>query len=730
MKNPHLYHTSANGNIFPNILDTLEESLFLLDSTFQFTWYNKACDELYRSVSGKPIDNSFDFSELLTSDQEVVFKDQLVKTLAGDRAHFEWNYRKAVSRWVSVSLYPFIGENGKITGICGCMRDITDKKLNEQILRRNTAVMNSISEGVVLVDGDFNILTFNRRAHDMMAKIDGQPRLGENFINLLPPERRIHAIRGLHAAFRGERVEYEELYAADFWILINCHPVKNDCGEIKHISISFRNITERKRSEERLKASEKKYRSLVNSLSEGVILQTADKTILTVNKNAELILGLTAAGLMQNGFPHPDWNIVDKNEKDIPHDEFFCKKNGRVNPVKGKVVGIRKNNDVQWLRLNVTSVSNPRNDEPYALVISFEDITEQKRMEGELKILSMVAKETMNAVLIMYPNGEILWVNEGFTRLTGYSAEEIIGTTSRQMLFGPETDMKSIEKLRYARENGLPFESVQTIYTKQGAKIWTKSEGQPMKDANGVISRIFVIVTDITTERNMLEEMKVLSEERLQNQIEQQKEITRVTLQAQEAERNELGRELHDNVNQLLAAVNLQLCYCINNYKTAKQVIRESKENVLRAMEEIRSLSHKMVMPRFSATSLEEELNGLINNFRFTQNILLETKEWDEKTAPQFIKETFFRIAQEKLNNIYKHAQAKQITIHIRTDKGCAFMCIKDDGIGFDPAQKKKGIGLANIINRVEAHNGTCQLVSAPGMGCTLSVSIPYTQVK
>jgi two-component system sensor histidine kinase UhpB len=247
-----------------------------------------------------------------------------------------------------------------------------------------------------------------------------------------------------------------------------------------------------------------------------------------------------------------------------------------------------------------------------------------------------------------------------------------------------------------------------------------------MKDENGVISRIFVIVTDITAQKKIMEEMKVLSEERLQNQIEQQKEITRATLQAQETERNDLGRELHDNINQLLAAVNLQLSYCIDNYTTAGQVIRESRSNIQQAMEEIRNLSHKMVMPRFSATSLQDELNGLIANYRFTQDIQLETKEWDEETIPQSIKETFFRIAQEKLSNIYKHAQAKQITIHIKNDAGSAFMRIKDDGIGFDPALKRKGIGITNIINRVEAYNGTCQLVSAPGKGCTLSVSIPY----
>ncbi len=842
MKNPFPHHFSAAGYIFPAILDTLDEALFLLDSELKLSWFNKANDKLYRSVSGVSIPDNFNFNELLTDEQQVSFKDQLDRVLAGEEAHFEWNYRKSVIKWLSVSLYPFSAENGMFIGICGSMRDITEKKQNEQVLLRNTVVLNSISEGVVLVDADFNILTINRRAYVMLGKIDALPALGENFINLLPEDRRMHACQALQSAFKGEYIEYEAQYPSGSWILINLHPVRNDRGDIKQVSISFRNITEIKQSVERLRASEKKYRTLVNSLSEGVILQTLDKTILTVNRNAEVILGLTSSELMQNGFPFPGWDMIDQNENHISHKEFFCIRNGRINPVKGKIAGIRRHNYVQWLRLNITGINNSQNDEPYALVISFEDITAQKRMTREMTVLSMVARETMNAVLILHLNGEIVWVNEGFTRLTGYSAEEVVGTTSRQMLFGPGTDMKVVEEMKHARENGLAFEKVGVIYTKKGEKVWTKSEGQPMKDENGILSRFFVIVTDITSERKIMEEMEVLSmiaketsngvmifdkaaavtlwvnegftrltgfepadiigknpvlllqgpetdpgmlnymtgqiqdnlpysgdiliyakdgrkrlhhvtgqpfkdasgnvtkyfaiatditerreleEERLQNQIRQQKEITRASLQAQEAERNELGIELHDNINQLLAAANLQLCYCINNYKNAKPVIRKSRDIIMQAMEEIRGLSHKMVMPRFSATNLSDELNGLLAHYRYTQDIELDTKEWDDAGVPGSIKETFFRIAQEKLTNIHKHAQAKKITVHIKSEDGFAFMYVKDDGIGFDPAQKKKGIGLTNIINRVEAYNGNWQLISAPGEGCTLSIRIP-----
>ena len=715
---------NAHGNIFPAILNTLKEPLFLFDTKFKMAWHNKACNELYQYASGKHLDSDFDFNELLTNEQQLLFREYLEKALGGEQAHFEWKYMQSITKWISVSLYPLIADNGDFVGICGSLRDITEKKKSYEIIREN----------------------------------------------------------------------------------------------------------------------EEKYRTLVESLSEGVILQTLDKKVLTVNKSAELILGLAADELMEKGFPYPGWKLLDENEKEIPGERLIYKKNGKINSVKSKNIGLQKTDHIQWLRLNVSCVRNSQNNEPYAHVISFEDITEQKRISKEMEVLSMVARETLNAVMILQLSGEVLWINEGFTRLTGYLPEEIIGGTSRAMLYGPETDMHVAKEMKYCREKGLPFNAEHVIYTKEGKKVWAKIEGQPIKDEKGLISRFFVIVTDITEEKKIMQEMEVLSliakettngiiifdkasgevlwinegftrltgfpakdvigknpvlllrgpetdqhtlkfmsgqiennlsyngdlliyakdgskrlhnvtgqpikdanghvtkyfaiatditeryrleEERLQKEIEQQKEITRVTLQAREAERNELGRELHDNINQILATVKLQLSHCLANYKTGKPVIANSLKNIQEAMGEVRSLSHKMVMPRFSESCLKEKLQGLIANYTYKQTIELIAKEWDDKGMPPAIKEAFFRIAQEQLSNIEKHARANKVVVHIKNDPGTVAMSIEDNGIGFNTRQKRHGIGLTNIINRVESYNGAAQFISAPGKGCILSITIP-----
>jgi two-component system sensor histidine kinase UhpB len=86
-----------------------------------------------------------------------------------------------------------------------------------------------------------------------------------------------------------------------------------------------------------------------------------------------------------------------------------------------------------------------------------------------------------------------------------------------------------------------------------------------------------------------------------------------------------------------------------------------------------------------------------------------------------------YRIAQEQLNNIRKYAKAKKAVITIRTESGNLFFSVADNGIGFDPAIKARGIGLKNISSRVDFYSGTMSILSAPGQGCTIEITIPLS---
>jgi len=829
-------------DFFPSILNTLEEPFFLLDSAFKFFWHNKACNDLYRAVSGRNIGKDFDYTILLTKDQQDMFRQQLEKVAAGEKVHVEWKYQLTVVKWVSVSLYPFRSADGAFAGVCGSLRDITDKKLTELVLLRNTAVLNNIGEGVLLVDAQFRVLTFNRQAIRIFNLLHAEVHTGADLLSLLPPTRRATVRWFLQQALGGAHKEYEIEYPNGLCLFINYLPVNNPNGNIEQVSISFRDISKRKKAEEQLRAGEIRYQTLVNSLSEGVILQTLDKQVLAVNKSAIALLGPDAETLKATGFPAPDAVLYDEHENEIGHEELLYKRNGHLQGVRNKIIGIQHASGIQWLKVNSAIVTNARQKDPYTLLISFEDITREKKITGEMEVLSLLARETMNAVIILHPEGKLLWMNEGFTRLTGYPADELIGKSSRAFLMGPDTDMNTVNRAAHCRQHGLPFLEEFQIYTKDGKKIWTRVQGQAIRQSKGSAPNYFLIITDITEEKKIQQEMEVLSmvaketnngvlifnklsgnvlwanegftrltgytaaeiigknptltlqgpdtdqdqvrnwadriehnlsycgdfiaytkdgrrrihhvtgqpfknengdvtryfvvgydvtdqrrmeEERLQNEIEQQKKITSVILETKELERNLLGRELHDNINQILAATRMQLTYCLENFSICEPVLSQCRDNVNMAIEETRRLSHRMVMPRFSERSLPQVLRILIEHYQYTQSIRLDATGWDDDKVTIPIKEAFFRIAQEQLSNIYKHARATEVIIQIISDAGVAALTVKDNGVGFDPCKKKDGIGLSNIRSRVECCEGTAQFISAPGKGCTLLVNVP-----
>jgi two-component system, NarL family, sensor histidine kinase UhpB len=223
---------------------------------------------------------------------------------------------------------------------------------------------------------------------------------------------------------------------------------------------------------------------------------------------------------------------------------------------------------------------------------------------------------------------------------------------------------------------------------------------------------------DITAEEMTNESVR-------QYKLEQQKEINRLMIKTQENERNELGRELHDNINQILAAVKLQLEYGLENYEEEKCTIERCKNNIEEVIREIRNLSHRLVLPRFAESSLVAEIKKTIDNILQQQPVFLDANGLNESMLPDNIKETIYRIIQEQLTNIIRHAKACNAAIKLYNSATTVFLSIEDNGIGFNTAQSRNGVGITNILNRVETFNGSVHILSSPGKGCRLEIIIP-----
>lgn len=209
----------------------------------------------------------------------------------------------------------------------------------------------------------------------------------------------------------------------------------------------------------------------------------------------------------------------------------------------------------------------------------------------------------------------------------------------------------------------------------------------------------------------------------------QEKLIVRTSIRAQEKVRNEIGIELHDNINQILAASKLFLDKALRQQNKDDELLLRSKDHLVKAIEEIRRLSHQIVTPSLESISLCQIIRDLIDDVQQVSSLQVSfsADDFDEEQAGREFKLTVYRIVQEQLTNILKHSEASNAFIKIYPEEKTIVLMISDDGKGANLEEKGNGIGLNNIKSRVDYFDGELVLQTSPGKGFSLKVTIPVT---
>lgn len=182
--------------------------------------------------------------------------------------------------------------------------------------------------------------------------------------------------------------------------------------------------------------------------------------------------------------------------------------------IKAELINYTKDGRKYWVELNIQPIFDQAGKlEKYISIES--DITQRKNAEAEIKKLALIAKETDNAIVITDKNQNIEWVNEGFTKICGYTFEEVLGKKPGKFLQGEETDQKTVAKIRNTLRAGEKIKAELINYRKSGEKYWIEVNIQPIRDEEGKITQFISIESDIT-ERKKSEEKLRLTQSRLE----------------------------------------------------------------------------------------------------------------------------------------------------------------------------------------------------------------------
>lgn len=364
-----------------------------------------------------------------------------------------------------------------------------------------------------------------------------------------------------------------------------------------------------------------------------------------------------------------------------------------------------------------------------ALVLkkSMEYCLEHKKKDAQLKGIierfQLLAKATNDIVWDWELNKRrALWMGNGIETSLGYNKTFIrVDTDFWEKGLHPEDLQRVRDKLDSIFKDGHinKWEDEYRFKTSAGDYRIFYDRGYIIYD-NGKPVRMIGTMEDITS--------RVALERKLEQEtLLRQKQIAEAVVTAQEKERTEIGKELHDNVNQLLSASKLYIDAAANEISNNELLLSQASGYIRNAIEEIRALSKVLHAPLINELGLCESINNLTDDIMMVNDLQIHVdyRNFTEDGLNENFKLTIYRIIQEQLTNILKHSKATEANILLSTDEKDIYLEVNDNGIGFDTSKKRQGIGLSNIQSRVSMYEGKMDLRSIADKGSKISVSFP-----
>jgi PAS domain S-box-containing protein len=321
-------------------------------------------------------------------------------------------------------------------------------------------------------------------------------------------------------------------------------------------------------------------------------------------------------------------------------------------------------------------------------------------------------------------NGELFWSDELF-RIYGIEPQSVKMTTNLYVNnFVHPSDRKKVSahvKRIYDELVEDPLEY--RIITPDGEKVVLS---QPQIKKNTDRKMIRGIVRDITKEKKASQQVVKL-------RLEQQRAILNTILITQEAERERIGEGLHNGIGQILYAAKMKQEMIHVTGEKNQSVLKEANKILEEAISETRNLSFQLVPTVLKDYGLEVAITSMIRRFQTKDlEIQVEITGLHERLA-QELEFGLYRVSQELLNNVVRHAEASRALIHINVNQKEIFFEVTDNGIGFDPAEigdLHKGIGLQSIYNRAKLLGAKVSVSSSPGKGTSVSLKIRRSRKK
>jgi PAS domain S-box-containing protein len=622
-------------------------------------------------------------------------------------------------------------------------------------------LINSSVDGILAFDTDCRYILWNP-AMERMSGMKGEEVLGRCAFEVFPDLKKrgedaffMEALSGKTVISRdryfsspktGQEVFYEAYYS----------PLHDAAGRIIGGFVIVRDITERKRTEERLRESEKRYRDLVeNSLG---LISTHDMNgvLLSVNPAAARLLGYKPEEMVGRNFiefiapsmrPRVSLYLAQlRHERDghglmrvltrAGEERIWMYRNMRYDEegAASYVIGhaqditervraeeaLRKARDELELRVTDRTAELREANRTLKEQMRERERVEERLRESEARFRSLFE----NATIGLYrttPDGRIMLANPTLIRMLGYSSfEEIARRNLETEGFEPNYSRK---QFRESLERANLIIGLESSWTKvDGSVISVRESARAIRDASGEVLYYEGTVEDITERKEAEQSLRRLAD--------------RLTT-AQEDEHRRISRSLHDEAGQALTALSVRLHRLEKRFAEqngdeghVRAELAELRQIAQSTQEGLRNMAralHPSVLEHFGLT---EAVRGFLQDAGADSEVELRAEV--AEGFPRFstmAESTIYRIVQEAVTNALRHAGARRISVSFNCDDGAAMISIEDDGRGFDTQSREamSGVGLVSMRERAEMIGGQLLVAPVMGLGTSITLRVPVS---
>jgi PAS domain S-box-containing protein len=611
--------------------------------------------------------------------------------------------------WGNLSISLLKGGSSPL--VLAMVQDITDKKRAEEARFRNAAIVESCEDAVASVTLGGVIESWNRGAQRIFGYTESEV-VGKPVDILVPPERPAEENQILETLKAGGRIDQFETVRVTktgerINVSLSISPIKDSTGKIVGFSGISRDITERKRAEAALRESEERLRLAAQAGRMFAYSWDASSDLIERSGQSSEILGVekgeVATGAAVSAMIHSD---------DRQRVESALAKLTTNNPTLQITYRIiRLDGSIIWLERNCRAYFDEQG-KVRRIVGMIVDVTERKFAEDRLREYEKAVEGSGEMICVVDREYRYLIANRQFLDMRNTTRERVVGHFAHEVLNKDVFEAAIKPRLDECFQGKVVKYELKYTYPALGERDLLVSYF-PIEGTGG-IDRIVCILQDITDRKR--------AEEALSG-------MTRRLIESQEQERTRIGRELHDDINQRLAMLAIELERLQSNPLEVRSRLQQLREETIAISSDVQALSHELHSSKLEYLGVVSGMKSWCKEFSERQKVEVDFRSDVSSPLSFEIGLSLFRVLQEALHNAVKHSGVKRVEVQVAEYSNEFHLIVKDLGCGFDleAAKRGRGLGLTSMQERLKLVSGQLYIESKSQEGTTIHARVPLS---